>query len=89
MRKPNIRPPEERYGGQGHAGEDPYAGPRAAPHPDIAPDPSVEVPNASVDELTQKPHADTGDNAQVSAGTGAKKRPDRRAPTERSEASEI
>ena len=51
----NIRSIEERYGGQGHAGEDPYAGPRADPHHDIPPDPSVELPNATLHELIDKP----------------------------------
>lgn len=47
----NIRPPEERYGGQGHAGDDPYSGPGN----DVPPDPSVEIPNASVEELVELP----------------------------------
>jgi len=84
VRKPDIRPLEERYGGQGHAGEDPHAGQRAAPHPDIPPDPSVEVPDASVEDLIQQPESDGG-QTEDPAWPGAKARPDRRAPTERSE----
>lgn len=55
MPKPNIRSVEERYGGEGHAGEDPYAGPRPDPHRDIPPDPSVEMPNATVQDLIDQP----------------------------------
>ncbi len=39
----NIRPPAERYGGQGHAGDDSHAGPGTE---DPA-DPAVELPTAS------------------------------------------
>ena len=55
MRKdPNIRSPEERYGGEGHAGDDPFAGERAGKK-DLAADPSLEVPNATVEELIELP----------------------------------
>jgi hypothetical protein len=50
----NIRPPEERYGGEGHAGDDPFAGERAG-HRDISPDPAVEMPDADLHELIQQP----------------------------------
>lgn len=50
----NIRPPEERYGGQGHAGDDPYAGPGT----DEPADPSVEIPDASTEELIELPKTD-------------------------------
>lgn len=50
----NIRPPEERYGGQGHAGDDPHAGPGT----DEPADPSVEIPNASTEELIELPKTD-------------------------------
>ncbi len=50
----NIRPPEERYGGQGHAGDDPHAGPGT----DEPADPSVEIPNASTEELIELPRTD-------------------------------
>jgi hypothetical protein len=49
----NIRSPEERLGGEGHAGEDPFAGDRAG-HPDIPPDPSIEVPDADLQDLIQQ-----------------------------------
>ena len=55
MRKdPNIRSPEERYGGEGHAGDDPFAGERAGKK-DLPADPSIEVPDASVQDLIQQP----------------------------------
>ena len=50
----NIRPPEERYGGQGHAGDDPHAGPGS----DVPSDSSVEIPNASVEEMIEIPRKD-------------------------------
>lgn len=50
----NIRSPEERLGGEGHAGNDPFAGDRAG-HKDIPPDPSVEVPDADLQDLIQQP----------------------------------
>ncbi len=51
---PNIRTPEERYGGQGHAGEDPFAGKRAGKK-NKPPDPEIEVPNATVEDLVEQP----------------------------------
>ena len=53
----NIRSPEERFGGEGHAGTDPFAKPTTGrrQHPDA--DPSVEIPNATVEELVQQPES--------------------------------
>lgn len=51
---PNIRSPEERYGGEGHAGSDPFAGERAGKK-DLPPDPSVQVPDASTQDLIELP----------------------------------
>lgn len=57
MREMNIRPPDERYGGEGHAGEDPFA---ERDHDGSAknPDPAVEIPDASAAEMTQMPNPD-------------------------------
>ena len=49
----NIRSPEERYGGEGHAGTDPFAKPKPGSSHDAAS--SVEVPNATVEELFEQP----------------------------------
>jgi hypothetical protein len=50
----NIRSPEERYGGEGHAGTDPQPAKKPGRSRDAA-DSSVEVPNATVEELIAQP----------------------------------
>lgn len=50
---PNIRSPEERYGGEGHAGSDPFAGKTSGKG--NRPDPAVEVPDATLEELIEQP----------------------------------
>lgn len=63
--KPNIRPPAERYGGQGHAGDDPFAGERAG-HADILPDPSVMMPDATLEQLVELPDSVPEGNKEAS-----------------------
>lgn len=51
----NIRPPAERYGGEGHAGTDPYARPKSNQRQDGSHDSPVEVPNADLEDLVEVP----------------------------------
>lgn len=51
----NIRSPEERYGGEGHAGDDPFASPKRRNDGDGPADSPVEVPNAELEELIELP----------------------------------
>lgn len=51
----NIRSPEERFGGEGHAGADPYDRSTADKHRKREADSPVEVPDASLDELSRQP----------------------------------
>ena len=64
----NIRSPEERYGGEGHAGTDPFARPRPGRDRTGEGDSHVEVPNATVDDLVQKP-ASAPERATDDSGT--------------------
>lgn len=57
----NIRTTEERYGGEGHAGTDPFAGMVTDQGQRIPGDPSLEVPDATVADLTQLPNSDKAD----------------------------
>jgi hypothetical protein len=50
----NIRSPEERYGGEGHAGTDPFVRPPVRDRTGAGNSPD-EVPDASVDDLVQEP----------------------------------
>jgi hypothetical protein len=75
---PNIRSPEERYGGEGHAGNDPFAGERAGKK-DLAPDPSVETPDATVQDLIDLPEPPP-DRTETDTNANA---PERRSGTER------
>jgi hypothetical protein len=52
----NIRSPEERYGGEGHAGTDPFASPTSGRKRRAKADPALEVPDASVADLTAMPN---------------------------------
>jgi hypothetical protein len=61
----NIRSPEERYGGEGHAGTDPHSGQKPGRSRDA--DSSVEVPNATVEELIEQPKSGRERNRK---GTG-------------------
>jgi hypothetical protein len=51
----NIRSPEERYGGEGHAGTDPFERPKPGRDRSGGDDSPIEVPNATVDDLVPKP----------------------------------
>lgn len=51
----NIRSPEERYGGEGHAGTDPFAKQKSGSSRKSDADSSVEVPNATVEDLVDTP----------------------------------
>ncbi|MCA9858317.1 MAG: hypothetical protein KC438_01275 [Thermomicrobiales bacterium] len=51
----NIRPKEERYGGEGHAGADPFKRPRSGDKQDTHANSPVEVPDATVEDLVQQP----------------------------------
>ncbi len=51
----NIRSPEERYGGEGHAGTDPFAKQKPGSSRNADADSAVEVPNATVEELIEQP----------------------------------
>ena len=76
--KHNIRTPEERYGGEGHAGSDPYAGDRPGRANDTPPDPSVQTPDADLDDLLELPdaapdqneHEEKSDGSEVRTGIG-------------------
>jgi hypothetical protein len=64
----NIRSPEERYGGEGHAGTDPFARPRPGRDRTGEGDSHVEMPNATVDDLVQEP-ASAPERARDDSGT--------------------
>lgn len=51
----NIRSPAERYGGEGHAGTDPFAQPTRGQDRTGKSNSPIEVPDASVDDLVQEP----------------------------------
>lgn len=53
----NIRSPEERYRGEGHAGTDPYTGKKPGRSPEAVADSSVEVSSATVEELIELPES--------------------------------
>jgi len=61
MESMNIRTPEERYGGEGHAGTDPFARPTSGRGRNIGADPALEVPDATVAEMTTMPNSDAAD----------------------------
>ena len=54
----NIRPPEERYGGQGHAGENPYK--EEDPGKRDEADSPVEIPDADLEDLIEVPDGPPG-----------------------------
>lgn len=60
----NIRSPEERYGGEGHAGSNPYTPSKPEDRADDSADSPVEVPNAELEELIELP-----DSAEKKAAT--------------------
>jgi len=64
----NIRSPEERYGGEGHAGSDPYARPNPGRDRTGKGDSPDEVPNATLDDLVQEP-ASAPERAKDDSGT--------------------
>jgi hypothetical protein len=64
----NIRSPEERYGGEGHAGSDPFARPKRGQDRSGKNDSPDEVPNATVDDLVQEP-ASAPERAEDDSGT--------------------
>ncbi len=64
----NIRSPEERYGGEGHAGSDPFARPKQGQDRTGTNDSPDEVPNATVDDLVQEP-ASAPERAEDDSGT--------------------
>jgi hypothetical protein len=64
----NIRSPEERYGGEGHAGSDPFARPKRGRDKTGEHDSAVEVPNVTVDDLVQQP-ASAPERAEDDSGT--------------------
>lgn len=85
-KKTNIRSPEERYGGEGHAGSDPFAGQQTPEGEQREADPSIEVPDATLDELIERPESQlewARDEASRSPGT-----PERKTAPERSDTSE-
>jgi hypothetical protein len=70
----NIRSPEERYGGEGHAGTDPFAGEPPTGAPDKQPDRSLEVPDANVEDLIERPPS-AAERAQDDSGSPAVPKP--------------
>jgi hypothetical protein len=66
----NIRSPEERFGGEGHAGTDPFARDRTGKRRDTRDDSPVEVPTARLDELSRQP-ATAPQRARDESGTPA------------------
>lgn len=51
----NIRSGDERYGGEGHAGTDPFAPPKSRHDRTGRSDSSVELPNATHEDLNPMP----------------------------------
>jgi hypothetical protein len=64
----NIRSPEKRYGGEGHAGSDPFAKPKPGDDRTGRNDSPEEVPNAAPDDLVQRP-ASALERAEDDSGT--------------------